>query len=68
MTCTTDWADVEAELPALVTPDQLAETLAVSVTTLQDWRYKKVGPTPKKVGKRAIRYLRSDVLEWLKNQ
>lgn len=67
-TIPTGWEDIAAELPPFSTPEQLAELLAITTATLQDWRYKHTGPTPTKIGKRAIRYRRHDILTWLATQ
>lgn len=48
----------------LMTETQAAEFLAVSVRTLQDWRYKGVGPACLHLG-RAVRYDQSALLDWL---
>ncbi|MFC9089975.1 helix-turn-helix transcriptional regulator [Nocardiopsis dassonvillei] len=45
----------------------MAQHLRVPVTTLYQWRYRKVGPVGRRVG-RHIRYRWSDVEEWLDQQ
>jgi excisionase family DNA binding protein len=48
----------------LLTPEEVAEVLAVPVETLRHWRYTRTGPPVIKVGKH-LRY-RPDALErWL---
>lgn len=63
-------------LPALLTPDELAEIVKVDVTTLSHWRatwrptispQHRKGPRPFKIGKFA-RYRVADVNAWLNEQ
>lgn len=51
----------------LMSPAQLAEYLAVPVTSLYQWRVHGVGPRGIRVG-RHVRYRRSDVEAWLNAQ
>jgi len=51
---------------AILNPDEVAELLQVPVRTLEQWRYRNVGPPYRKVG-RHIRYLQSKVMEWFEN-
>ncbi len=53
-----------AELPPLLTPQELADFLQVPVKTLYQWHYLRTGPTPLRVG-RHLRYRRSAVAGWL---
>jgi excisionase family DNA binding protein len=48
----------------LLSTDEVARLLVVSVTTLYTWRYKGTGPRAYRVGKH-LRYRLSDVMEWL---
>lgn len=48
----------------LKSPEQLAESLNIRVTTLAEWRSKGIGPVFHKVG-RAVRYTEEDVDAWL---
>jgi excisionase family DNA binding protein len=50
---------------ALLTEDEAAESLRISVRTLQAWRLKAAGPAFVRVG-RAIRYRRGDIKAWVK--
>ena len=52
---------------ALLTQQQLADELQVSVRTLERWRQEGTGPTFIQVG-RSPRYRRSDVDAWLEQQ
>jgi excisionase family DNA binding protein len=52
---------------ALLTQQQLADELQVSVRTLERWRQEGIGPTFIQVG-RSPRYRRSDVDAWLEQQ
>lgn len=59
--------DVAGQLPAIVTPDQLAAWLGVDPKTLETWRYGGGGPPWFKVG-RTIRYRVRAVAEWIETQ
>lgn len=50
---------------ALLTEDEAADSLRISVRTLQAWRLKAAGPAFVRVG-RAIRYRRGDIKAWIK--
>lgn len=52
----------------LLTPEQAAEYLALSTSTLANWRWKTVGPPFVKIGKRAVRYDRSQLEAWAQSQ
>jgi hypothetical protein len=47
--------------------DVLADELGVPARTLQDWRYRRIGPPFVKVGA-LVRYRRADVDRWLAEQ
>ncbi|MFN3600557.1 MAG: helix-turn-helix transcriptional regulator [Dietzia sp.] len=51
----------------LLTPEQLAEELAITVPALTQWRYRGMGPVFVKEG-RWVRYRRVDVEEWLESR
>ncbi len=51
----------------LLTPQDLAAYLDVSLSTLYDWRWRGEGPSGFRVGKH-IRYRRSDVEQWIQHQ
>ena len=51
----------------LLTEDQVANILAVSVRTVQHWRTKKMGPPVTALG-RLIRYSRRALMEWIKSR
>jgi excisionase family DNA binding protein len=57
---------VEA-LDPLLTVEDLADYLGVSITTLYQWRYRQQGPTGFRVG-RHVRYRWADVQEWIEDQ
>ena len=48
----------------LLTTEEVAQYLSVPLSTLYQWRLKKVGPRGIKVGK-YIRYRRADIEAWL---
>ncbi len=52
----------------LLTPEQAAAYLSLSVKTLAQWRWKHTGPEFVKVGARAVRYDRSQLEAWAKSQ
>lgn len=54
-----------APLPELLSAPEVAELLGMSAVTLAIWRSTERGPRWIKVGKRAVRYLRSDVFDFI---
>jgi len=50
---------------ALLTEDEAADSLRISVRTLQAWRLKQAGPAFVRVG-RTIRYRHGDIKVWIK--
>lgn len=52
----------------LMTEQQLARLLNVSLSTVKRLRASGEGPPAIKVGRRAIRYRREDVEEWLRKR
>jgi len=59
-------ASLTAPAP-LMTTDEVAAYLKVSVGTIHQWRYRGQGPRAAKVG-RALRFRRGDVQAWLSQQ
>ncbi len=59
---------VEAPEDYLFAPGDLAGWLGVSLGTLKRWRRLGKGPTCCRAGLRAIRYRKSDVLDWLRSR
>lgn len=57
-----------ASMPPIMTAAMLAEHLPdVEERTLQDWRYRRIGPTyTRDAATRRVYYLRSDVIAWLR--
>lgn len=53
--------------PKMLTPAEVAERLVVKQSTLANWRYRKVGPRPTKVG-HLVRYDEGLVEAYLKAQ
>ena len=51
----------------LMTPQEVADFLALPVLTLQTWRAKRTGPRVYRVG-RHVRYRREDVEDWLERE
>ena len=51
----------------LMSTVQVAELLQIPVGTLHNWRYRGHGPAGFRVG-RHIRFLRSDILQWIETQ
>ena len=59
----------DTDLPPIMSPAQLAKALDVSVRTLERWRDTGSGPAfQHPSGTRLYRYLREDVLAWLRNE
>ncbi|QIK64108.1 helix-turn-helix domain-containing protein [Leucobacter viscericola] len=58
------------DVPAIMSPGQLAEVLDVSVRTLERWRVDGEGPAFQhpKLPNRFYRYFRRDVIAWLENK
>ena len=52
----------------LYTTDQLAKKLNIKANALTIWRHKGIGPKYIKLTRRAVRYRKSDVLEYLKEK
>ena len=52
----------------LLAPPQAAAILKMSPLTLQQWRAAKYGPPFIRLSKRAVRYRRSDIEQWLRQQ
>lgn len=58
------------DVPAIMSPGQLAVVLDVSVRTLERWRVDSEGPAFQhpKLPNRFYRYYRRDVIAWLENK
>lgn len=65
MNCNIDFNTAPDHL--LLTATETAEFLAVSPITLQDWRYRRIGPAYVKVGK-SVRYRLGALRLWIANQ
>lgn len=52
-------------MTTLMSPDEAARYLGVTVQTLAAWRWKKVGPPYRKVGRR-VRYDPTELDSWTK--
>lgn len=53
-----------------LTPEQLSEMLHVTVSTLESWRAKDIGPPVVRLGRSPrspVRYRRIDVLAWIES-
>jgi len=53
---------------SLLTPNDVAEILGVSVGTLAQWRHRGHGPRFYSLTGQAVRYRRSDVDEWVESR
>jgi excisionase family DNA binding protein len=58
---------MEKRMDRLLTADEAAEYLGVSLQTLYGWRWKRIGPRAAKVG-RELRYRQRDIEAWLDEQ
>jgi predicted DNA-binding transcriptional regulator AlpA len=58
--------EISSSSDALVTEEQAAELLALSVRTLQAWRLRGAGPAFVRAGA-AVRYQRKAIAEWIAN-
>lgn len=52
--------------PLIMTGEQVAELLQVSLRTIEEWRQTNSGPPFRHVG-RHVRYLRPEVLTWFQD-
>lgn len=52
---------------ALLRQEQVAEMLQLSAGTLEDWRWKRQGPTFIRVSRGCIRYDEEDIMRWLES-
>ena len=50
---------------ALLRQEQVAEMLQLSPSTLEDWRWKRLGPPFIRVSRGCIRYEEGDIKQWL---
>ena len=50
---------------ALLRQEQVAEMLQMSPSTLEDWRWKRLGPPFIRVSRGCIRYEEEDIKQWL---
>ncbi len=56
--------DHEQPLPKLLTQNQAAKFLGISHRTLENYRLTGAGPKYVRIGKRLVRYRKSDLLEF----
>ncbi|WP_369076260.1 MULTISPECIES: helix-turn-helix transcriptional regulator [Curtobacterium] len=56
------------DLPDWATRDEVAQYTGVAPQTLARWVTEKRGPRVTRFGGRAVRYARTDVLEWIDAQ
>lgn len=56
-----------SDLAELSTRPQLAEFSGVSVSTLARWASEGVGPKITRLGTRAVRYRRADIVSWIES-
>lgn len=52
----------------LLTPEEVADMLRVSLRALQQWRGRRQGPPWVRLGHTTVRYPRQELLAWLKEQ
>nr|PZN17775.1 MAG: hypothetical protein DIU80_23905 [Chloroflexota bacterium] len=52
----------------LLTTEDVATLLNVKPRTLKQWRYERRGPRYVSLGRRIVRYRRSDVDEWIRSR
>jgi predicted DNA-binding transcriptional regulator AlpA len=57
---------LRANAPEVMTPGEAAEFLGVTTETLYRWRKDAWGPKYSQVNPRLVRYLRDDLVAWLK--
>jgi predicted DNA-binding transcriptional regulator AlpA len=59
------YAQAMAEEDALMTEEQVAKLLTVSVSTVKRLRVSGEGPRHIRISPRVVRYRRRDVLDWM---
>lgn len=52
----------------LLTEKETAEALHVALQTVRNWRWRGEGPRFRKLGKRTVRYLRSDLAAFIEGK
>jgi excisionase family DNA binding protein len=58
-------AQYGAKLTGLLTPDEVAEQMGLSIETLAQWRSQKRGIPYVKISRNCVRYRQSDLDGWL---
>ena len=61
-------ASARAGNDELLNTQQASQLIAVSPGTLRFWRHQRTGPPWFKLGKRMVRYRRSELVAWLDQQ
>lgn len=51
----------------LVDSNEVAQMLKITANTLQIWRHQGKGPRYVKLSRRAVRYRKKDILDWVQN-
>jgi predicted DNA-binding transcriptional regulator AlpA len=51
----------------LLTTKEAARLLGIEPRTLENWRWAKRGPRPRKIGTRCVRYLRADLVNFIED-
>jgi|GEM_PF-4118383 excisionase family DNA binding protein len=59
---------IDASADTLLTTDELAAWLGVHPFSVKRWRRMGVGPRGIRTGLRALRFRKSDVLDWLRQR
>lgn len=54
-----------ADMPRLLTPQEVADMLGLTERTLERWRITGEGPRYSKLSRSTVRYLRDDVIEFV---
>ncbi len=54
------------QAPEVMTPPEAAEFLSVTVESLFRWRKDAKGPKYSRINDRVIRYLRDDLVDWIR--
>jgi predicted DNA-binding transcriptional regulator AlpA len=52
---------------ALMRQEQVAAMLQLSPSTLEDWRWKRIGPPFVRISRGCIRYEESEVTRWIES-
>jgi predicted DNA-binding transcriptional regulator AlpA len=68
MNVTTFFKGEDMVTQILLTTQQVADRLGLSVNTLVDWRWRRIGPPVTKISSKCVRYIEEDFERWVREQ